>query len=137
MRAKFINEYGSMGGYPPGAEHDPRAPWNEPADDSQYDIDLDRGEVVVKRRYDFTGGMDWEDWEEEKGYIDPEDLDQYAAKKLGIENLEERAEEGDYLEIEDIEDIKKGRNIVGYRFITNWGNFEASLGDLIEMSNIS
>lgn len=51
MRAKFIKE--ESGYYPPGAENDPSAPYNEPIDSYTEIVELnDYDEVkLIKRRY--------------------------------------------------------------------------------------
>ena len=125
MRAKTVNE-----NYPPGAANDPRAPWNEPEDDSVYDFEVVDDEILVTRKYNFSGGMDWEDWDEDKGYVDMEQFDQYAAKELGL-NVDEKYDEDDILEIEDWSEDK---GMV--EFQTSWGNFKISLDELIDMTNL-
>jgi len=128
MRAKTINEYGSMGGYPLGAAEDPRAPWNEKEDDSNFELDLDDQELSIKRKYNYSAE---DEWDEETGYIDPETFDLFAAEQLGI-SAEDKWEEEDYLEIQGIEDLSED----SFRFITSWGTFEADMGDLIDMTNL-
>ena len=132
MRAKFINEWES-GYYPPGAEHDPSAPWNQPDDDSNYELGMDGNELYITRRYNYSAE---DEWDEDKGYIDPETFDLFAAEKLGI-NAEDKWEDDDYLEIDDIEDIVVGKQF-GEKFLfkTSWGDFEASMDELVDMTNL-
>lgn len=128
MRAKTVNE-----NYPPGAANDPRAPWNEPEDDSIYSLDVEDGEIVITRKYN-----QWaeDEWDEDKGYIDPEEFDLFAAKKLGI-NAEEKWDADEYLEIENVEDISKKKYAEDrFRFETSWGTFEADMDELIDMTNL-
>ena len=128
MRAKTVNE-----NYPPGAANDPRAPWNEPEDDSVYDFEVVDDEILVTRKYNFSGGMDWEDWDEDEGYIDPEDFDMFAAKKLGID-AEEKWESEDYLEIQNVENVEGKKDT--FLFKTSWGGFEVNMDELIDLSNL-
>ena len=60
MKARFVNE-----DYPPGAEYNPKAPWNKPDWDEIVDVNQ-YGEVeLIKRAY-----IEEEDWEEDKQIID-------------------------------------------------------------------
>lgn len=120
------------GYYPPGAEFDPRAPWNEPEDDSQYFLDIEDNEISITRRYNFYAE---DEWDEDKEYIDPEMFDLFAAKKLGL-NAGEKWGKDEYLEIQEVKDIKRKYDIVGHTFITTWGNFDATLQELINLTHL-
>ena len=76
MRARTVNE-----NYPPGAANDPNAPWNEPEDDSRYDLDMDGDELIITRDYNFSAE---DEWDTDKASIDPETFDIFAAKKLTL-----------------------------------------------------
>lgn len=122
------------GYYPPGAEFDPMAPWNEPEDTSYYELDFEGenfDEMVIIRRI-FTAE---DEWDEYKGYIDPEYFDLFAAKKLGL-NAGEKWENDEFLEVKEIKDIKRKYDIIGHTFITSWGTFDATLDELIDLSNL-
>ena len=127
MRARTVNE-----NYPWGAANDPNAPWNEPEDDSGYSLDMDDNELVITRKYNQTAE---DEWDEDKGYIDPEEFDLFAAKKLGID-AEEKWEADEYLEIGDIIDIQTKGGSQKFLFKTNWGEFEADMDDLIDLTNL-
>lgn len=127
MRAKTVNE-----NYPLGAKYDPSAPWNEPDDDSQYELDMDGDELYITRRYNYSAE---DEWDEDKGYIDPETFDLFAAKKLGID-AEEKWENDDYLEIGDIIDIQTKGGSQKFLFKTSWGEFEADMDELIDLTNL-
>lgn len=122
MKAKFVNE-----NYPWGAANDPNAPWNEPEDDSRYELDMDGGELVISRDYNFTAE---DEWDTDKGYVDMEQFDSYAAGELGLD-IEEKYEEDDYMEIIDWEEAR-GK----FKFKTSWGDFEISMSELIDMTNL-
>lgn len=122
MKAKFVNE-----NYPWGAANDPNAPWNEPEDDSRYELDMDGGELVIIRDYNFTAE---DEWDTDKGYVDMEQFDSYAAGELGLD-IEEKYEEDDYMEIIDWEE-SRGK----FKFKTSWGDFEISMNELIDMTNL-
>ena len=127
MRAKFVNE-----NYPWGAANDPNAPWNEKPDDSDFELAGDGDELYITRRYNYSAE---DEWDEEKGYIDPESLDLLAAKKLGID-AEEKWENDDILEINDIIDIQTKGGSQKFLFKTNWGEFETSMDELIDLTNL-
>ena len=127
-RAKTVNEYGSMGGYPLGAADDSRAPWNEKEDDSDFDLELRNNEIIITRRYNYSAE---DEWDEDQAYIDPESFDLFAAEALEI-SAEEKWEAEDYLEIQNIEDLP-GDN---FKFITSWGTFEADMDELIDLTNL-
>ncbi len=125
MRARTVNE-----NYPLGAANDPNAPWNEPEDDSQYELEMDGDELVITRDYNFSGP---EEWDTDKGRIDPEEFDTFAARKLDIDH-EEKWENDDYLEVQGIADAPgPGQKFL---FQTNWGEFEASMDELIDLTNL-
>ena len=127
MRAKTVNEYGSLGDYPWGAANDPNAPWNEKEDDSSFTLDIDGQELYITRAYNQTAE---DEWDEEKGYVDMEKFDEYAAKQLGL-NQEEQYEAENYLEINDWKE--EGNKI---HFDTTWGNFTISMDELVDMTNL-
>lgn len=120
------------GYYPPGAEFDPRAPWNEPDDDSQYFMDIEDGEISIIRRCNFWAE---DEWDEDKESIEPEDFEIFAAKKIGL-NAEEKWENDEYLEIKDVKDIKRKSDIIGHTFITSWGDFDATIDELINLTHL-
>ena len=133
MRAKTVNEYGSMGGYPMGAANDPMAPWNEREDDSSFELEAennDLNDLSIIRRYNQTAE---DEWDEDKGYIDPEDLENFAAEKLGID-IDQKYEDGENLEVQEINDIPgRGQK---FNFVTNWGSFETDIDELIDLTNL-
>lgn len=122
MRARTVNE-----NYPLGAANDPRAPWNEPEDDSSFELDMDGEELYITRRYNQTAE---DEWDEDKGYVDMDQFDSYAAGELGLD-IEEQYENDDYLEIKDWQE--EGNKIL---FQTSWGDFEISMDELVDMTNI-
>jgi hypothetical protein len=126
MRAKTVNE-----NYPWGAENDPRAPWNEPEDDSQYELDMDGNELIITRGYNFSGEYEWD---ADTGYVDMEEFANYAAQKLGLD-VDEKYNDDDFLEILGwtYDDEDKPNKI---NFQTSWGNFQISMDELIDMSNL-
>lgn len=97
MRAKKILE-----NYPPGAEYDHRAPWNEESSPEETDLEIMTGGYKLVTRI-MTGEDDWETIEELE--IDPCDMDELISFKLGID-FNKLQDEGDSFEIESID--KKG-----------------------------
>lgn len=125
MRARTVNE-----NYPMGAANDPHAPWNEKEDDSQYLLEIDGDELYITRRYNQTAE---DEWDEDKGYVDMEQFDSYAAGELGLD-IEGQYENDDYLEIQSFEDIPgPGEK---FQFDTSWGDFEISMDELVDMTNL-
>lgn len=121
MRARTVNE-----NYPPGAANDPNAPWNEPEDDSQYDVDFGADGIEISRKYNFS----YDDYDEDQGSVDMETLQSYAGKELGVDP-EEKYENDEYMEISGMADSQKG-----IMFQTTWGDFEISMDELIDMTNL-
>jgi len=57
----MVNEFGGDGGYPAGAEHDPRAPWNQPEyddDDHEYGKDSIKADKEILKLIYFSNEMD-------------------------------------------------------------------------------
>ncbi len=122
MRAKTVNE-----NYPLGAKSDPDAPWNEKEDDSDFELEMDGNELLIKRRYNRSAE---DEWDEDEGYIDLETFAIFAARKLDI-NAEEKWDNEEYLDIQGIADSQNG-----FEFQTNWGTFEASMDELVDMTDL-
>ena len=126
MRAKTINE-GESGYYPAGAENDPGAPWNQSDPDIEREVELNQyGEVELIERNYTSREPDNEDYEDETTSIDPYFMDKFLAEKFGL-NFEELQEEGEGIEIEDIEEPKPEH----YILITKYGNVEVDFDDLL------
>jgi hypothetical protein len=119
---KIVRE--SLGGYPPGAEHDPRAPWNE-TDQIEDFIRLNvYGEVeVVHRRQ-----LDEDEWEEDAKTIDPYDMDKFLAQKLRLD-FQRLDDEGKSIEIEEIRNLGGGR----YEIYTEIGRIRTSLSEIEDL----
>lgn len=98
MRAKTINE---NGGYPPGAEYDKNAPWNEPEDHSEVEVKDEGGSIDIITTVQ-TGEDDWEETDRQE--IDPSDLNEYLADKLNLEFPKIEDEEG--IEVKNIEELE-------------------------------
>ena len=122
MRARTVNE-----NYPLGAANDPNAPWNEKENDSDFELEMDGGQLLIKRRYNYSAE---DEWDEDKAYIDPESFDLFAASKLNIE-AEEKWENEEYLDVQGIADSQNG-----FEFQTNWGTFEATMDELVDLTDL-
>ena len=125
MRAKTVNE-----NYPLGAENDPMAPWNEKEDDSNFELEAENNDLnnlYITRRYNQTAE---DEWDEDRGDIDPERLEEFAAEKLDID-YGQKLEDDAYLEVTGIADAQGG-----FEFTTSWGKFEATMDELIGLTNI-
>ena len=120
MRAKTVNEWES-GYYPPGAEHDPNAPWNQ-NDDTKKLIDFNEwGDLELV--YRTTAGP--EEWEDEKETIDAETFDRFLAKKLELD-YDEMIEADEEIEIIGLNNLKNNF----YEFITSHGDVKTSFSEL-------
>lgn len=125
MRAKTVNE---NGGYPPGGEFDPKAPWNE-SDNSITTLEFDKYDNIYLSKKDYISDKDYE---EDIDYIDLPSFERLAAEKLGID-ITEKLENEEFIEIKDIEEIRSKSDIIGYKFITNWGTFETNIYELEDL----
>jgi hypothetical protein len=126
MRAKFINE-----NYPPGAEYDSNAPWNQSDPDIEYIVDLNQyGELELIERNYTSREPENEDWEDEKTIIDPYYMDQFLGKKLIIPPSELENIEDEGIEIQKIEESSDGN----YILVTKYGNVNVSFDELESIS---
>lgn len=123
MRAKFINE--ESGAYPPGAENDPRAPWNE-EDNSVTSFEVEGYDYKLITRVPVGKGDDEEIVEELT--IDPYDMDKLICQKLGLD-FEEIDERGEGIEILNID--QDGDK---FYLTTNEGDLEVSLAELDQIA---
>jgi len=119
MKAKFIFE-----NYPPGAEYDRNAPWNESEDSSWTDFETDRDgdpRLITKA---YVSEDDIEILENRS--IDPMHLDKALLKKLGLfyEELEDLGMEEEF----SIEEYYQKGNTVYFK--TNIGDTEISIDEL-------
>ena len=113
---QFIKEASN---YPPGAEFDPRAPWNEPDYEEDFIVELDDGEIKILTTYDGVVDNDNIQW------LDPYYVDKLLADKSDI-SFDEIEESGEGFEIKDIEGLGKDE----YKLITSRGDFIVSLDEL-------
>jgi len=113
------------GYYPPGAEHDPSAPWNE-RDDYTLIIEMDYyGEVVlIQRTY-----IAEDDWEDETKTINAETMSSFLASELNID-IEEMWEDGEDIDIEEIIELKNET----WDIITSHGKVNVSWRELEELN---
>lgn len=125
-RAKFVNE-----NYPLGAAEDPDAPWNEPEDKSSIELEFDGDNMYMVRRVP-TGP---EEYEDERAEIDPEAFEVMAAEKLGLD-YDELYEKAEIIKIKDVIDLKRKYDIIGYKFETSHGSFEASTEELANLTDL-
>lgn len=117
MKAQFIFE-----NYPPGAEYDRNAPWNEPEDSSWTDFEMDGDPYLVTKGYVSEDDIEILDNQS----IDPMNLDKVLLKKLGLSY-----EELENLEMEEefsIEEYHQIGDIVYFK--TNIGDTEISIDEL-------
>jgi len=114
------NDMRESGYYPPGAEHDPMAPWNE-TDDSIKLVEMEYyGDIVlIWRTY-----IAKDDWEDETANIDPEVFEEFCSIKLKLDYEKLRMNE----ETIDLRNIKEEKN--RYRIITSHGEFTTSFKEL-------
>lgn len=107
MKAKLVNE-----NFPPGAEYDPRAPYND--GDEQISVDVnDFGEIelnYINRR--------------EKETVDPYNFDHYIADRENIPI--EEIEDNEGVQILGVENL----NNDNYILHTNFGKLKISLDEL-------
>jgi len=112
------------GYYPPGAEFDPSAPWNE-SDKSIYLVEMEYyGDIVLIRRTYIAK----DDWEDETANIDPEVFEEFCSKKLKLDYEEIQRKE----EKIDLRDIKEKKH--RYRIITSHGEFTTSYRELEDLT---
>jgi len=126
MRARTVNE-----NYPPGAANDPNAPWNEPEDNSSIELEFEGDNMYMVRRI-HTGP---EEYEDERAEIDPESFEVMAAGKLGLD-YDELYEKAEIIKIKDVEDLKRNHDVIGYRFDTSHGSFEATIDELVDLTDL-
>lgn len=124
MRAKLINE--ESGGYPPGAENDPRAPWNEKEDNGIISLEIKDYDYKLVTRTPIGKGDDEEIVDEST--IDPYDMDKLICQKLGLD-FQELDESGEGIEI-----INVDRDGDKFYLTTSKGDLEVSLSELIQIS---
>jgi hypothetical protein len=108
--------------YPPGAEFDSSAPYNEPVSSEDHLVNFnDNGELELITRT-HTGP---EDWEDNKVAIDPSYLNKLIGEKLGIpEDTLKQFE--NFLEIIDFEEYTDDT----FRFFTKYGVATATFDEL-------
>ena len=124
MRAKSLNE---NGGYPIGAEHDPKAPWNEKDDDSKITIKNDGAFIEIIK----SEQIEEDEWEEvDKVTIDPYDLNVYVVEKLDLDP--DALVDNDAIEIEDIDEIREDE----YKLLVKL-KISISLEELYELADKS
>lgn len=112
------------GYYPPGAEQDPSAPWNE---SNNYDlfVEIDYyGEVVlIQRTY-----IDKSDWEDETKNIDLETFEEFCCIRLNLDHEKLRENK----EIIDLKKIKEEGH--RYKITTSHGEFKTTYDELEDLA---
>lgn len=109
----LIREYRSMGGYPEGAEHDPRAPWNipdvEPAKKKPkqtFSLTDSNEELVIMHH----GGSYYAFY---KGSLDANQCENIAIDYIGVPSEVERNEDGGYDTVYDASDYRNPSSLTG------------------------
>ncbi len=112
------------GYYPPGAENDPRAPWNE-TDNYELIVEISYyGEVILVKKTPISKDK----WDEETQTIDPETFEEFCSIKLGID-YEELCENEESIDLEKVKE--EGSR---YKIITSRGEFTTSYDELEDLA---
>jgi hypothetical protein len=108
------------GYYPPGAEFDPSAPWNE-SDKSIKIVEMEYyGDIVLIYRTYIAKN----DWEDETENIDAEVFEEFCATKLKL-NYKKLQRNEEAIDLKNIKEEKPH-----YRIITSHGEFTTTFKEL-------